>query len=330
MEIRSSAASSKFKASNKVGEEEIMRKFHPGEIEVQQRAGVEDLARLTATVIRPDIPRLAEEFVLEQPMAVVSSVGEDGKAWASLLTGEPGFMQVEDERTLRVETGVTVGDPLRENLRDGAPIGLLAIDLMTRRRMKVKGTIRLLSDGSFRLKTERVYVLCPKYIQTRSWEFLEDGNRPPSGPPSGEPSGARRTGVLSKDQRRKISEADTFFVASFHPQTGADASHRGGFPGFVRVVDDTLIWPDYAGNRMFNTLGNVTANPNAGLLFVDFERGDTLQLAGEAAVIWDEEIVTSLSGAERAVGFHVSEVLEIPHATVLRWSFRDYSPFNPA
>lgn len=310
---------------------EIMKKYHPGEIKVQKRAGVEDLARRTATVIKPDIPQLAKEFVQEQPMVVVASVGGDGKVWASLLTGEPGFMQAEDERTLRVEAGPTRGDPLAENLHDGATVGLLTIDLETRRRMKAKGKIRLLPEGGFRLNTERVYALCPKYIQTRSWEFLrgeEDGKDGENVDRSLD--GASRSGTLSKDQRRKISEADTFFIASFNPQTGADASHRGGFPGFVKIVDDALVWPDYPGNRMFNTLGNITAEPNAGLLFVDFEQGDTLQLTGEAAVIWDEEIVGSLSGAERAVGFRASEVLEIPHATALRWSFGDYSPFNPA
>ncbi|MGB3632894.1 MAG: pyridoxamine 5'-phosphate oxidase family protein [Rubrobacteraceae bacterium] len=309
-----------------------MSKYHSGEIEVQRRAGVEDLARRTATVIKPDIPRLAKDFVLEQPMAVVASVGENSKSWASLLTGEPGFMQAEDERTLRVEAQPARGDPLAENLRDGAAVGLLTIDLTTRRRMKAKGTIQLLPGGGFRLKTERVYALCPKYIQTRDWEFLEGGEKSENYSADSAPDAVLHTDVLSEDQRRKISEADTFFIASFHTQTGADASHRGGFPGFVKVMDDAagaILWPDYSGNRMFNTLGNITANPNAGLLFVDFERGDTLQLTGEAAVIWDEEVVDSLSGAERAVGFRVGEVLEVSRATTLRWSFGDYSPFNP-
>lgn len=130
-----------------------MQKYHPGEIEVQKRAGVEDLARRTATVIKPNIPQLAGEFVMEQPMAVVSSVGEDGKAWASLLTEEPGFMRAEDDRTLRVEAEPGRGDPLAENLHDGTALGLLTIDLTTRRRMKAKGTIQLLHEEGFRLKT---------------------------------------------------------------------------------------------------------------------------------------------------------------------------------
>lgn len=300
--------------------------FHAGEIEVQRRAGVEDLARLTATVMKPYLPGRAEEFVAEQPVAVVASVGEDGGVWASLLVGAPGFMRVEDSRTLRIEAEPAVGDPLGENLREGAAVGLLVIDLGTRRRMKIKGRVQTLPGVGFRLRTERAYVLCPKYIQTRSWELLESEVGGGSG---GRPSESSEGGILDEDQRRRISGADTFFIASFHPQTGADPSHRGGFAGFVEVADDMLVWPDYPGNRMFNTLGNITVNPNAGLLFPDFAKGGALQLAGEATVIWDEDVVSSFPGAERAMGFRVSEALETTQAIPLRWSFGSYSPFNP-
>lgn len=297
--------------------------YHAGELTVQEQAGVGGMARRVGKVIRPAIPPAAREFLLEQPMAVVASVDEDGRAWASLLTGEPGFLRAEDQRTLRVEAEPVPGDPLGENLRDEAPLGVLAIDLETRRRMKVKGAARLLPAGSFELRTERVYALCPKYIQAREWGF-RDG--------AGLPAREAKAGVtLTEEQLRRIAGTDTFFVASFHPETGADASHRGGFPGFVEVVDEgTLVWPDYLGNRMFNTLGNITANPKAGLLIVDFGTGDTLQLAGEARVDWDEGHAARFAGAERVVEFRVHEVVEIPGATPLRWRFKGYSPFNPS
>ena len=64
---------------------------------------------------------------------------------------------------------------------------------------------------------------------------------------------------------------------------GADISHRGGRPGFVRVDGDVLTIPDFRGNRYFNTLGNLIAEPRASLLFVDFETGDLLQLQGSRA-----------------------------------------------
>lgn len=187
--------------------------------------------------------------------------------------------------------------------------------------MKAKGQAYPRESG-FELKSERVYALCPKYIQAREWEFWN----------ASVTSGSAEWGEsLTVEQRRWISSADTFFVASHHPGTGADASHRGGPPGFVEVLDErTLAWPDYPGNRMFNTLGNLQENSNSGLLFVDFERGRTLQLSGEAWVDWQTNSAARHAGAERVVKFRVRRTLETPAATLLRWRLREYSPFNPS
>lgn len=108
-----------------------MRPYHDGEREVQRRAGVGDLALKTAKVIGSTIPPAAWEFLTEQPMAVVASIGEEESVWASLLTGKPGFMAAEDERTVSVGAEPMRGDPLTENLaagKPGAPVGLLAIE----------------------------------------------------------------------------------------------------------------------------------------------------------------------------------------------------------
>nr|HRD10520.1 pyridoxamine 5'-phosphate oxidase family protein [Mycobacterium sp.] len=85
---------------------------------------------------------------------------------------------------------------------------------------------------------------------------------------------------------RLIESADTFFLGTTHPEAGNDASHRGGPAGFVRVTDERLWWPDYPGNNMFNSFGNLAVDPTAALLFVDFRTGDTLQLSGTATVDW--------------------------------------------
>jgi predicted pyridoxine 5'-phosphate oxidase superfamily flavin-nucleotide-binding protein len=96
------------------------------------------------------------------------------------------------------------------------------------------------------------------------------------------------------DRTRLIAEADTFFLGTIHPERGADASHRGGPPGFVHVVDDGLWWPDFPGNNMFNSLGNLAVDPTAALLFIDYATGATLHMSGAAATVW---------GAERRVRF---------------------------
>ena len=131
-------------------------------------------------------------------------------------------------------------------------------------------------------------------------------------------------------QERWIQQADTFLIASAHPEGGADSSHRGGNPGFVRVSESSeLTWPDYVGNNMFNTLGNIAANPLTGLLFLDFTSGSTLQLTGQARIIWDTAQMAEHKGAERLVSFRIEQVLEIQNWLPLRWQFNGYSPFNP-
>ncbi|MBD2020206.1 pyridoxamine 5'-phosphate oxidase family protein, partial [Leptolyngbya sp. FACHB-36] len=122
---------------------------------------------------------------------------------------------------------------------------------------------------------------------------------------------------------------DTFFIASLHPTHGADASHRGGYPGFVQVDSERLVFPDYSGNNMFNTLGNLQVNPSAGLLFIDFEQGHTLQLTGSATIVWEPERIATVAGAERLVEFQVQQVQQTSCASRLRWQFVEYSPANP-
>jgi len=127
-----------------------------------------------------------------------------------------------------------------------------------------------------------------------------------------------------------IERADTFCIASDHPQSGADVSHRGGKPGFVRVVDDRhLAIPDYSGNNMFNTLGNIVANPRVGLLFIDSDSGRMLQLTGSARIDWNPARSSAIPGAERVVDFELNEAIDNPRGFALRYEFHEYSHFNP-
>src|SRR5262249_11419821 len=127
--------------------------------------------------------------------------------------------------------------------------------------------------------------------------------------------------------RQWLETADTFFIATAHPQSGLDASHRGGKPGFVRVLDErTLLFPDYAGNNMFNSLGNISVNPRVGLLFPDFNTGRALQLPGKAEILWQAARVAEFPVARRLVSIEVERVIELPQATRLKFEFRGYSP----
>jgi uncharacterized protein len=297
--------------------------FHAGELSIQRQAGVETQARRIGQGIKATIPPAAQAFLQQQPMVLVGSIDTDGQVWASLLTGKAGFLMPLDERTLRVATTPVFGDPLRANLHDQAEVGLLAIDLASRRRMRLNGQVEGLLDGGFAIRARQVYTNCPKYIQARTLETLSTAVRGPGR--------IRRSDRLSAEQQAWVARSDTLFIASAHPEGGADVSHRGGNGGFVRVVDArTLLLPDYAGNMMFQTLGNLLANPQAGLLLIDFASGATLQIAGRTRLIWDAERVAGFVGAERLVEVTVAEVVEIADAHPFRSHTVERSPFNPA
>lgn len=295
--------------------------YHSGELKVQTRVGAVEAAHNVGRMIHPVIAHVFVDFIQSQPMVILGSVDSKGMAWTSVLCGRPGLLTVMDEQTLRINALPADEDPLCESLRDDNELGLLIIDFSTRRRLRLNGSVVLGNDG-FSVRTRQVYSNCPRYIQARTHEW-SNGVAPTS-------RVAPQAAALNEEFQRWIGKADTFFLASFHPLGGADASHRGGFPGFVQVVDErTIIWPDYNGNGMFNTLGNIIENPNAGLLFLDFEQGGTLQLSGTADIIWDEERAALFPGAERIVEFKIRKVIKTENATALRWKFVDYSPDNP-
>ena len=99
-----------------------------------------------------------------------------------------------------------------------------------------------------------------------------------------------------------------------------DASHRGGDRGFVEVTDGTrLVFPDYAGNNHYNTIGNLVVDPRVGLMFVDFETGGLLQRTGRATIDWDSPAVAHSPGARRLVTIDIDDVIELPGAVPLRW-----------
>jgi uncharacterized protein len=298
-------------------------KYHPGEIKVQERAGVRLMAERVGNSIHSTMPLATREFLEEQRMIVVGSVGENGQVWASLLVGEPRFVRALDERTVRIDATPFPDDPLAKVLQGaGNEVGMIAIDLATRRRLRLNGEAERCPDGIY-VRARQVYANCPKYIQARE---METGGTEP-GLHNGYALRPRR---LTDEQLRLISDADTFFIASAHPEGEADASHRGGNPGFVRFLDENALeFPDYSGNTMFNTLGNIAVNPSAGLLFLDFEGAATLQLTGEARIVWDTGRAARFAGAERVVEFRVKEAVEIRYAVPLRWRFEGYSPFNP-
>jgi len=291
--------------------------YHSGEIAIQKQVGT---YFGTNSDIGADIPRAFAKFMKMQILAVMASIDAQGRVWASALTGEPGFIQPIDQHTVQVNAQPITGDPIMANISATHRVGLLVIDLATRARIRVNGRAELQSNG-IQIQTEEVFGNCQQYIQSRiPLSGLGERSRPQT-PQLGK--------ALTQAQRHWIESADTFFVASANPAGGADSSHRGGQPGFVRVRGNVLTWPDYAGNGMFQTLGNVTLNPKVGLLFINFESGSVLQLTGQATIVWDESRAAEFLRAERLIEYEIEQIIEIAAALPIRFEFQSYSPHNP-
>lgn len=301
----------------------MTRIYHAGELTVQQLAGASIVAEQNGRSIRNSIPKGAVPFLTSQTLAVVATLDEQRRVWCSFLTGTPGFITVEDEVTLFLEAYPVEGDPLANNLNFNRDVGLLVIDLSKRIRLRLNGTGHMDDNGWLKVRMEQVYGNCPKYIQKRVVHGTSSCDRITQA--------TYRLERLNLRAQEWIREADTFFIASSSLEGKVDASHRGGSPGFVHIVDErTLVFPDYFGNSMFNTLGNMYTNPHTGLLFIDFDFGHSLQLTGRSTIIWDEEQIKQYPSAERIILFELEEALITDNRSALSWEFIEYSPANPS
>lgn len=299
--------------------------WHAGERQMQAHAGMaERMAQIGPKLLRDHMPEQHRTFFAQLPFLVMGTVDEQGDAWAGVLEGEPGFAVSPDPHVLRITAVPDADDPLRAGLGQDKAVGLLGIELHTRRRNRMNGRVAAWDGKRFDVEVAQSFGNCPQYIQSRDFYF----SRSPS---LRFPASPQESHQLDASARALIQAADTFFVASYVDSGAAgeravDVSHRGGKPGFVRVDGNVLTIPDFSGNRFFNTLGNLMANPRAGLVFIDFERGDVLQVSGDAEVVLDGPEIQTFAGAERLWRVHVRRVVRRPGALALRWKFDAYSP----
>lgn len=298
--------------------------WHAGERQMQASAGAaERMDMIGAKVIRDHLPEQHRGFYPLLPYLMLGVVDAHGMPWATMIEGAPGFAHSPDPYTLQIDSLPGSGDPARSALQPGAAVGLLGIDLDTRRRNRLNGRVGALDAEGFAVDVVQSFGNCPKYIQLRPVDGIA---RQPGGV-------AERSNRLDDAARAMIRNADTFFVASYVDIDGersVDVSHRGGNRGFVRVEGDLLTIPDFAGNLFFNTLGNLHANPVAGLLFIDFASGDVMHLAGHTSLILNGPEVARFEGAQRLWTVTVEQVVRRPAALALRWRFAEFSPYSLA
>ncbi|MFZ5542367.1 MAG: pyridoxamine 5'-phosphate oxidase family protein [Pseudomonadota bacterium] len=305
--------------------------FHPGEQALQTRAGVgQRMAEVGARVVRGHMPDQHRELFEQLPFLLVGAQDAQRRPWAMVAAGAPGFVRTPDARTLTIVAQPLGGAAVPLSLAPGMPLGLLGLQPHTRRRNRVNGAVAACDAGGFTLRVQQSFGNCAKYIQARTL-------RPAAAPPT---QVERFGAALPEAAQRLVEQADTFFIATASadaglpqaaPNGGVDVSHRGGKPGFVRVQSHegrtVLTAPDFAGNFFFNTFGNLFTHPWAGLLFIDWARGDLLMLTGRAEVLWDGALLQAFEGAQRLLRVQVTEGRWLPGA--MPWRAEggvDYAP----
>lgn len=300
----------------------MAHEFHAGEHQVQQRAGEAAIAQRNAAVVGRQVIPGARAFLEKQPWVALAHEDAQGRLWADLLFGPPGFLRSSGDGS-----SLVIDAPPAQRqaaawaaLAPHARLGLLAIELGTRRRYRINGRVQSLHDAGLQLAIDEAYPNCPKYIQRRHLGGAAE-LQAPTAPQLA--SDAARDAVLA--------QADTLFMATGAPDGGLDASHRGGPVGFIECVGERrLRVPDYAGNSLFNTLGNLALDPRCGLAVPDFSGGRLLQLSGRAELLWDQPDPQNRSGGTgRFWEFSIEQARLQALPAGLRWEFLDASPFLP-
>jgi predicted pyridoxine 5'-phosphate oxidase superfamily flavin-nucleotide-binding protein len=291
--------------------------YHEGERTAQRLAGEETIAQRREGMVQPRLSPMFAAFLQEQTLLALATVDREGQPWAALLTGAPGFaLASPDGAFVKVEASISAF--IADQIVTHPQIGLLAIDPATRLRVRINGSASY-ALGALRIQVRECFGNCPKYIAARNVESSSDPVRDID-------SGSALTSAHLDLLRR----TDVFFLATNHAERGPDVSHRGGDPGFIHIAaDGALHIPDYPGNSLFNSLGNLILDPRAGIAVPNLSTGEVLQITGTIDINWQDTAAnTRTGGTHRTLRF-------TPHAWHLATggprssSTAEPSPFNP-
>ncbi len=196
--------------------------FHAGERAVQTRTGVRERTESAGRrMIRDAMPDQHRELFEKLPYLIAGGSDDAGRLWATMLTGSPGFVRTPDDRTLLVAARPSALDPAAPALRRGKKLGLLGIELATRRRNRVNGLVIGEDAAGFAVHVEQSFGNCPKYIHRRRSHY-RGANPRQQGPVRQEPA------LPSARAQEIIVGADTFFNASASPQPPGGQDHARG------------------------------------------------------------------------------------------------------
>ncbi|TKA72509.1 hypothetical protein B0A55_07027 [Friedmanniomyces simplex] len=325
--------------------------WHDGEIKMQQLMRVPSMDNPTVPALSP---QLAHHLQVA-PLIAIGTLDQQGRPWTTLWGGEKGLARSLGGGIAGFRTPVTgrhdpvveelvgkeaTGEVVKEAGR-GRMIAGLTIDLETRKRVKLYGRMiagalsrredevtgheKVVAEIQLVLKIEQSIGNCPKYL-----------NRKHIVPTFARPELISDTPQLSQRARDLISKADLFFLSSSRPDQDMDTNHRGGPPGFMRVVSNgsdsepaSMAWPEYSGNRMYQTLGNRTINPRCGICVPDFETGDMLYITGTTQIYTGKDANAFLPRSNLCIHLTITAARFVANALPFRGTEGQSSPYNP-
>ncbi|KAF8838260.1 hypothetical protein BDN67DRAFT_971835 [Paxillus ammoniavirescens] len=276
--------------------------WHKGERAIQRKLGYAGAMAEAWTWIHAEMPEQHQTFYTSRlPFIPVTTIDNKQRPWSSILAGpdgRPGFATSQHFGELTMHANTWEGDPFVQNVKlsGGQPmlIAGIGVEFSTRRRNKFAGFIESFEGEGplfhIRSMVNEAIGNCPKYINIRELVPFPDA----------QPHIVHRRLELSPDERLPhdvisfIHESDTLFLGTYYKAEEEDRekfpshvgmNHRGGKAGFSRVRPSdgrTLVIPDYSGNRLLTSLGNIEATPLASVTFVSFTTGAVLYLTGEA------------------------------------------------
>jgi NAD(P)H-flavin reductase/predicted pyridoxine 5'-phosphate oxidase superfamily flavin-nucleotide-binding protein len=292
-------------------------------------------------------------FMLQRaPLLALGTLDAESRPWTTLWGGESGFSRPLGGDMVGIRADVDMEfDPVVESLvakerrangdivkseGKGAMVGGLTIDLMTRKRVKIYGRMVAgavsepeddsmgIGDMQLVCKVEQSLGNCPKYL-----------NKKDIRPAPARPKLLSKSPVLSAEGRSIIEKADLFFISSSNSNDDMDTNHRGGPPGFVRIISNNedgaeIIYPEYSGNRLYQTLGNLMVTPLAGIVVPDFDTGDVLYITGVTTVLIGKDAAELLPHSNLAVKIKVTEARFVSQGLPFRGIPDELSPYNPS
>ncbi|KEF54494.1 uncharacterized protein A1O9_09661 [Exophiala aquamarina CBS 119918] len=333
--------------------------WHEGEKAIHKRAHL-DFREDNPT--SPFLTPWAAYQVSRWPLMAIGTLDQDDRPWCTIWgTGEPPLSQQVAQSVIAVKSNVDATfDPVVEAIWKGKDDGEivreegkgrlvsgLSINLEERGRVKLAGRLiagalsadegskrqgNLGKSGSIQLvaKIDQSLGNCPKYLNKK----IITSSKPKPVLVSDSPH-------LTQKALDLIEKADMFFIASAHEHEDMDANHRGGPQGFIRIEQpenpeeaSTLVWPEYSGNNLYQTLGNLEATPRAGLVVPDFETGDVLYLTGNTKTLVGAEASRVIAKSNLAVSIKITAARLIQNGLPFRGrpvddATKGRSPYNP-